>query len=202
MHIQEFAENAVDPVHFDTIHGAMRVPWTRLRLPWLRIRHESKWEAGDDDGHVATFSDRAALWFRGREIPRAGASAEVKFLGPGGVVRFLFDVPDLGRMLLFQTYLPVAPLRQRVHFRWFAGRRFPRLVAWYLAGSWIAQWRADVPIWEGKVYRSDPLLTKGDGPVVRMRRWYRQFYPGGSEPSAAWLSAPRRAAPAQPGRDR
>ena len=51
------------------------------------------------------------------------------------------------------------------------------MIAWYIVGNWISQWRADVPIWESKVYRARPLLTRADGPVLRMRRWYQQFYP-------------------------
>jgi len=38
------------------------------------------------------------------------------------------------------------------------------------------QFTQDVPIWENKVYRERPLVTKADGPVVQYRRWFRQFY--------------------------
>lgn len=40
----------------------------------------------------------------------------------------------------------------------------------------------DVQIWERKVYRDLPVLCDGDGPLGRMRRWYRQFY---TSPTAA-----------------
>ena len=38
------------------------------------------------------------------------------------------------------------------------------------------QFTQDVPIWENKIYRERPLLTKTDGPVAQYRRWFRQFY--------------------------
>ncbi len=38
----------------------------------------------------------------------------------------------------------------------------------------------DLKIWEAKVYRDTPVLCDGDGPIGRLRRWYRQFYPGGA----------------------
>jgi hypothetical protein len=38
------------------------------------------------------------------------------------------------------------------------------------------QFTQDVPIWENKIYRERPVLTKTDGPVVQYRRWFRQFY--------------------------
>jgi nitrite reductase/ring-hydroxylating ferredoxin subunit len=38
------------------------------------------------------------------------------------------------------------------------------------------QFSQDVPIWENKIYRERPMVTKVDGPVVQYRRWFRQFY--------------------------
>lgn len=34
----------------------------------------------------------------------------------------------------------------------------------------------DVPIWENKVYRPRPVLTKGEAGIVAHRRWSNQFY--------------------------
>lgn len=34
----------------------------------------------------------------------------------------------------------------------------------------------DVDIWEYKVWRDNPLLCDGDGPIPKLRRWYSQFY--------------------------
>jgi 3-ketosteroid 9alpha-monooxygenase subunit A len=38
------------------------------------------------------------------------------------------------------------------------------------------QFNQDVPIWENKVYRERPPLTRVDGPLAQYRRWFRQFY--------------------------
>ena len=38
------------------------------------------------------------------------------------------------------------------------------------------QFRQDIPIWENKIYRDRPMITKADGPVTQYRRWFRQFY--------------------------
>jgi phenylpropionate dioxygenase-like ring-hydroxylating dioxygenase large terminal subunit len=40
-------------------------------------------------------------------------------------------------------------------------------------GRTLAQ---DIPIFNNKVYRSEPLLCDGDGPIMPYRRWARQFY--------------------------
>ncbi|MCB1687999.1 MAG: Rieske (2Fe-2S) protein [Halioglobus sp.] len=34
----------------------------------------------------------------------------------------------------------------------------------------------DVEIWKDKIYREDPILCDGDGPINKLRRWYEQFY--------------------------
>ena len=38
------------------------------------------------------------------------------------------------------------------------------------------QFTQDVPIWENKIYRERPIITKKDGPVREYRQWFRQFY--------------------------
>ena len=34
----------------------------------------------------------------------------------------------------------------------------------------------DVEIWKDKIYRADPILCDGDGPINKLRKWYEQFY--------------------------
>jgi len=34
----------------------------------------------------------------------------------------------------------------------------------------------DVEIWKDKIYRANPILCDGDGPITKLRRWYEQFY--------------------------
>ena len=179
MHIIEFAENSVDFRHFSQLHGAMRVPWTSIRLPWIRIRHEPSWQIDDRLEHVSYFGDEATLEIGGRVCERTRSRALITFLGPGSIVKFDFKVPKIGEIAMFQTHTPVASLKQRVTFRWFAPRRVPRIFVSYVVGNWISQWRQDLKIWKGKVYQQRPSLAAGDGPVWEMRRWYRQFYPDG-----------------------
>ena len=177
MHIIEFAENSVDFQHFSKLHATMRIPWTNIKLPWIRIRHEPSWSLDDKLEHVSYFGDETTLEIAGRICEGTRSRALVTFLGPGSIVKFGLEVPRIGAITIFQTHTPVAALKQRVTFRWFAPRRVPRIVVSYVVGNWVSQWRQDVEIWKRKIYRQRPLQVRGGGPLEKMRKWYRQFYP-------------------------
>ena len=38
------------------------------------------------------------------------------------------------------------------------------------------QLEQDIPIWENKIYREVPRLVDGDGPIGKLRQWYKQFF--------------------------
>ena len=38
------------------------------------------------------------------------------------------------------------------------------------------QIREDTPIWEHKVFLPVPALADSDGPILKFRKWYSQFY--------------------------
>ena len=40
----------------------------------------------------------------------------------------------------------------------------------------VKQMNEDVPIWENKIFRPQPVLCDGDGPIAEYRRWCSQFY--------------------------
>ncbi len=179
MHIIEFAENSVDFAHFSRLHGIMRIPWTNIRLPWIKIRHEPAWSLDDALAHVSYFGDEVALEIGGRVLEKTRSRALITFIGPGSIVMFNFHVPGIGEVVMFQTHTPVEALKQRVTFRWFANRRVPRIFVSYVVGNWVSQWRQDVKIWQGKIYRRRPCAAAAGDSLGRMRAWYAQFYPDG-----------------------
>lgn len=183
VHILEMVENSVDNQHFLPLHSQMRVPWTKLVVPGVTIRHATNWERDPDRDWVVRFTDDAVLAWGGTPIPRTGAHATVSFVGPGAVVRIDFTIPDVGSVCLIQTQTPLSAMRQRVGFTWFAGEGVPGLLASYVVGSWYSQWLADVAIWEHKIYLPRPQLVAADGPVHELRRWYRRFYEGSDRPA-------------------
>ena len=175
MHLVEFADNSADLRHFSPVHGDMLVPFAGWRVPGVTVNHEVEMRVDAELPHAIRLTDDAVLGVNGRRLPWTGARAEATLFGPCSLNRFRITLPKLGDIVFFHTHLPIRPLLQRVRFRVFADRRIGRLLVLYVVGSWIAQWRRDVAIWEKKVHRSRPVLAPGDGPVPEARRWYSQF---------------------------
>eukprot|EP00484_Ammonia_sp_Unknown_P005077 CAMPEP_0197073800 /NCGR_PEP_ID=MMETSP1384-20130603/210790_1 /TAXON_ID=29189 /ORGANISM="Ammonia sp." /LENGTH=454 /DNA_ID=CAMNT_0042512641 /DNA_START=206 /DNA_END=1568 /DNA_ORIENTATION=- len=202
MHIQEFAENAADWMHFEPIHGKMMFPFTQIQVPfidrWLTIHHdpathiggggahskdskaiqENKY--GPDNKHFLYFINRPYLKWNNKLIANSDADANITFCGPAGVCIFRFCIPKLdptAYIVLFHTHLPEDEMNLRVRFHWYASHKLPRLLVWYVVGNWISQWTNDIAIWENKILLNKPCLVKGDGPIFKVRRWFRQFYP-------------------------
>lgn len=192
MHLQEYTENTVDVQHFGPMHGQMAIPWTTFRIPGVYVSFDSRVIFGRDPAakdycqnplpeHLF-FYNKSSLHFRlagwGRPIPRSSADAIVHFIGPS-IHRFLFVIPNVGQLVMWQTHLPLNThqgMAQQVRFRWYAGPSIPSALAWYVVGEWVSNWWADVRVWEEKIKRTPPALFKGDGPVQKSRAWFNQFH--------------------------
>jgi len=49
----------------------------------------------------------------------------------------------------------------------------------------------DIKIWENKLFRDPPVLCDGDGPIGKLRKWYRQFYAPNAAPDQISANAER-----------
>lgn len=107
---------------------------------------------------------------------RRGEARYLECLGRALVVRRSEAADEV-----FPMSAPIAPLDQQVAFHWFAERSVPRLLVRSAVGGWVSQWRNDVRIWEDKAFMAPPMLCRDDGPVMRLRDWYRQFFPPSRE---------------------
>ena len=177
MHIVEIAENGVDSEHFLPLHGRFRVPCTQIPIPGVEIVHRAEWSVSPERAWVSHADDNAILRVLGRQVSAFEARVRVSYIGPGSLLCFRLDLAGWGEIALYQTLLPVSPLEQQVDLRWFADRRLPRLLVWYIIGNWISQFVQDIEIWENKIHVPQPRLCRDDGPIYEMRRWYRQFLP-------------------------
>jgi len=170
----------------------MMIPFTQTEIPllhrWLSIDHvpgiyvggTSAKDSrvikqngyGPDGAQFMYFTNESHLKWRGKSIAKSHGVACITFCGPAGVCSFKFSIPSLD---------PSDEMNLRVRFHWFASKKLPRLLVWYVVGNWVVQWTNDIAIWENKVFLSKPCLVAGDGPMFKVRRWWRQFYPKGED---------------------
>jgi nitrite reductase/ring-hydroxylating ferredoxin subunit len=101
--------------------------------------------------------------------------------GGGNFVREGFGL-GLGvlRIAGYTTFLSsTTPLDAgNVHVRWVftAPRANGEDAAAQAADSFCAGVSQDIPIWENKVYRDPPVITRTEKLILEHRRWSRQFY--------------------------
>lgn len=176
VHVQELTENILDVGHFRCVHD-MEAPGT----PHFRVSF---------DGPRMVVEQRLRVTAAG---PGVEILSRTTSCGPGVAA---VDVRQGAlEMLTYITQTPVddEEVDVRLHFsmKRLADDAATERLAALNARITVEQFHQDVPIWEHKVYRERPLLTEVDGPVVRYRRWYRQFYSDPGDPPGADRVAPR-----------
>lgn len=87
-----------------------------------------------------------------------------------------------GTKSFLSTYTPIDEVTVEANFSLMTPRSTPddptgeRSAASALAT--VKLFEQDIPIWEHKIYRSQPLLCDGDNEIARYRVWVRQFATG------------------------
>ncbi len=158
-HPKEIVENVVDKAHFPRVH----------RTEVVSFENEF-------DGHIATQKTH------GIATPPGGGRDEFKitatYFGPGIQISWMDGYLS---SILFNAHTPIGP--NRLHLRFgvilkMAGgnvaktEKFSAMYCENLRNGFLE----DVEIWEHKLYRDPPVLCRGDGPIMKLRKWYGQFY--------------------------
>jgi len=177
-HVQTVPENGSDFAHFQPVHSDFIVPG----FFFLKHLWSSSWEPGTGDrSHMTDLCITTQFQFFGKLIPKVSYSAYIHQIGPG-LVTLMFSIPLLGRVMVLESVTPVAPLTQQAQHTCFADSWVPRFVSKIILMALLTQFEADVPIWSNLQHTQRPMVVKGDGPILRFRRWYRQFY---SDPASS-----------------
>ena len=169
-HIQEIAENIVDPAHFSYVHGTVGTPETTVetRGPVLMSRSATRMRTprGEIDARIDADAHGLGLW-----LIRFSGIVETVLINANTPI----DDETVDTRLSFLVRSP-------------DGARTPRGVGQALIADVVRQVGEDIVIWEHKVYRSDPVFGALDRSIVTLRRWAQQFY---GESTAATGSVPR-----------
>jgi nitrite reductase/ring-hydroxylating ferredoxin subunit len=157
--IQEMAENGVDSAHFRYVHNVEEVPVI---------------ERYDIEGHRTIMESKQRFPTpRGVVDGRIDATAE----GPGvSIVRFSGIIDTI--LVTASTPIRSDQTETRFHFyvRNLGDAATNSTVGQAFAAEVDKQFIEDMPIWEHKAHLVRPALADTDGPFMKFRKWYSQFY--------------------------
>ena len=166
VHVQDMAENNLDPVHFNVVHSAMTIPETEVSF-------------GDEGRfmHAESFSDQ--------QTPagpfRMGLLRDTWGLGMSSVEST--GIPGAG-LYMFSSTAPVD--RSHTVSRWLltATSNMVDMVGEEWFEAMTKGLNDDMRIWTNKIHRAEPVLCEADKHLAEFRRWVKQFYSGGDDQTA------------------
>lgn len=156
---QDIMENSVDSPHFYAVHGhAMPKNDFRVDGKSLRVTQTSS---------VKRFG--TVIDFR----------LDFHLIEPGFHYVHFPQVPGT-KALVFSSIVPIDnELTNHRMSIWIMKTPYPgwsRLVRRFLIWQMMKTYQEDMQIWEHKEYLPNPVLCEGDGAVLKLRKWYSQFY--------------------------
>lgn len=168
---QEIAENGVDVAHFEYVHRMDAVPEGKSTY----------------DGHVriSEANGHRVVKLPTGEEKTIPSSVRTVQNGAGQKYTRLKGVVDLSLMVL-ATPVEADDVELRFCFTYPDSPEGSN--AWKAAQAAIAGTcgqtgvEGDIPIWANKIHRAQPFLCDGDGPILRFRRYFEQFYSETLEP--------------------
>lgn len=156
-HVQEIAENLVDPHHFRWVHRTPSVPRTTVEVAGHTLRSVSHVEhrtpRGVIDGRIDVDGFGLGFW-------------AVRFTGIVDLRLTIgvtpIDEEHVDARLTFTVRRPSTPDEETA-------------VGNALVEEISRQVDEDIPIWEHKIYLARPNLVAGDGTIMKLRKWSEQF---------------------------
>jgi len=158
VHMQEMAENNCDPVHFQYVHSAMKVPESEMEYRdggrFFRITSTNEHETP-----MGTFS---------MELERDTYSLGITIVRMRGI-------PGAG-LMMFSSTSPID--RTHTVSRWLfaTSRNMADIAGEEFIQNMSEGVLQDVRIWENKIHRAQPVFCEADKYLAEFRRWTKQFY--------------------------
>lgn len=179
-HAQEILENGADWLHFFTVHGTRRLvgepePYTTAGHV-MAYRYET---ARDDPGTDPSLGHmKGEVWMYG---PACARNINWGDMAPNVMVDdTVYPTPiDEESLQIRVMYRIVPPKDNQVPLG------ILKQIFGVVGPEIKRQLEQDFAIWANKAYLPRPMLAASDGPIVKYRKWYSQFYPEGTtEPEA------------------
>jgi 3-ketosteroid 9alpha-monooxygenase subunit A len=156
---QEMSENGVDPAHFRYVHGTDDV---------------AEMESYDTDGPCSVMLSKQSY-----VTPRGVTHGRIDVWNHGpGFSRIWFS--GIVDALNIATTTPIDDQTTQIRFnftvRKFDDEKMTSTVADAFVKEINKQVQEDTPIWENKAFLPVQALADTDGPIIKFRKWYSQFY--------------------------
>lgn len=170
---QEIAENGVDVAHFEFVHKMDAVPEGKTtydgHLRESVAEGERTIKLPDGTSKVITSRVHTIQNGAGQKIARLSAVTTLSLM----VLATPIEADDVELRFCFTSpeFEPDSPEAAAVE----------AAIASTCGQSGV---EGDIPIWENKIHRVRPLLCDGDGPILRFRRYFEQFYLDDREPDS------------------
>jgi len=158
VHMQDMAENNLDPVHFQVVHSMFAVPATEIEI-----------SAGGRFMHAVSYVDQ--------ETPAGKIEMELHRdswgLGLSSVESR--GIPGAG-LYMFSSTTPIDQHNTISRWSMTCTNNMVDLVG----AEWFSALKKgvddDIRIWSNKIHRSSPVFCEGDKLLSEFRRWCKQFY--------------------------
>ncbi|RMF19212.1 MAG: 3-ketosteroid-9-alpha-hydroxylase [Candidatus Dadabacteria bacterium] len=157
-HSREIVENVVDIGHFAPVHGTIVEEFSNEFIDHMAIQY-NKGVAYPRGGGKDYFTLKATYYGPGFQISEMSGFLESRLVNAHTMV----DENSLDLrfgVMLKQTH-------DKAKDEAFARQYVENLTVGF---------QEDIQVWENKLYRDVPLLCGSDGPIMRLRKWYKQFY--------------------------
>ncbi len=155
---REVVENLADKAHFPSVHRT-EIDDFSFEVDGVRATQRVKGRALLDGGMVDPFA------------------SSTTYHGPGYLLMRMDG--QLSNYMLF-AHTPIdeerLELRMAVMLKIIGNREKTELYTGGYMTNLKKGFEDDIAIWEHKVFRERPTLCDGDGPIGKLRTWYRQFF--------------------------
>lgn len=162
---QEIAENGVDVAHFAYVHMMDAVPEGETDYDGVRRR--------------STAHGHRTIQMPTGEMKQLPYSVETVQTGAGQKFTRLSGLVELS-LLVIATPVEADDVELRfcfTHPKVEPGSMEEKAVEAAIANTCGQKGvEGDIPIWANKIHRARPFLCDGDGPILRFRRYFEQFY--------------------------
>lgn len=158
VHMQDMAENNLDPVHFQIVHAMVSVPDTEIDFAeGGRFLHAVSYSEQDTPNGKITMELHRDTWCLGM------SSVESRGIPGVGLYMFSSTSPiDRHHTISRWTMTSTQNLVDSVGSDWF--------------DAMTKGVEDDKRIWKNKIHRSTPIFCEADKLLVEFRRWATQFY--------------------------